>query len=188
MATGIKDKVAIIGMGCTKFGERWDMGAEELMVEAETLIDQTLQTIRDISFNLSPHLLQNYGLVVALESFIAKVKGLGNIDFHFNANGLWGRIKDESEVILYRALTECINNTLKYARAQNVYIDFCVNDGVLCVTYRDDGIGFDPDEVLNRKAGMGLFNMQSRLKAVNGTVRFKSELGKGCYIELEITV
>ena len=34
MAKGIKDKVAIIGMGCTKFGERWDMGAEELMVEA----------------------------------------------------------------------------------------------------------------------------------------------------------
>ena len=34
MATGIKDKVAIIGMGCTRFGERWDMGAEELMVEA----------------------------------------------------------------------------------------------------------------------------------------------------------
>ena len=36
MATGIKDKVAIIGMGCTRFGERWDMGAEELMVEAFT--------------------------------------------------------------------------------------------------------------------------------------------------------
>ena len=34
MATGIKDKVAIIGMGCTRFGERWDMGGEELMVEA----------------------------------------------------------------------------------------------------------------------------------------------------------
>ena len=34
MATGIKDKIAIIGMGCTKFGERWDAGAEELMVEA----------------------------------------------------------------------------------------------------------------------------------------------------------
>jgi acetyl-CoA C-acetyltransferase len=34
MATGIKDKVAIIGMGCTRFGERWDVGAEELMVEA----------------------------------------------------------------------------------------------------------------------------------------------------------
>jgi len=34
MATGIKDKVAIIGMGCTKFGERWDVGAEELIVEA----------------------------------------------------------------------------------------------------------------------------------------------------------
>ena len=34
MATGIRDKVAILGMGCTRFGERWDMGAEELMVEA----------------------------------------------------------------------------------------------------------------------------------------------------------
>jgi acetyl-CoA C-acetyltransferase len=45
MATGIKDKVAIIGMGCTKFGERWDMGAEELMVEAfeECLADSGLE-------------------------------------------------------------------------------------------------------------------------------------------------
>ena len=36
MATGIRDKVAIIGMGCSKFGERWDMGSEDLMVEAYT--------------------------------------------------------------------------------------------------------------------------------------------------------
>ena len=40
MATGIKDKVAILGMGCTKFGERWDMGAEELIVEAFILLGQ----------------------------------------------------------------------------------------------------------------------------------------------------
>ena len=46
MATGIKDKVAILGMGCSKFGERWDMGAEELMVEAylEALQDAGIET------------------------------------------------------------------------------------------------------------------------------------------------
>jgi PAS domain S-box-containing protein len=161
---------------------------EELMADAETLIDQTLQTIRDISFNLSPHLLQNYGLIIALESFIGKVKGVGNINFHFNPNGLYGRIGEEKELIMYRALTECINNTLKYANAQNVYIDFLINDGLLCVCYRDDGIGFDADEVLERKTGMGLFNLQSRLMAINGNVRFKSETGKGCHIELELTI
>jgi PAS domain S-box-containing protein len=161
---------------------------QELMADAETLIDQTLQTIRDISFNLSPHLLQNYGLVVAVESFIGKVKGVGSINFHFNPNGLTGRLNEESEVILYRALTECINNTLKYAQAHNVFIDFIVNDGVLCVSYRDDGIGFDASEVLNRKTGMGLFNMQSRLKAINGKVSFKSEKGKGCHIDLELNI
>ena len=50
MATGIKDKVAIIGMGCTRFGERWDVGAEELMVEAFTeCIQETRESIvRDI--------------------------------------------------------------------------------------------------------------------------------------------
>src|SRR5258708_8545745 len=46
MATGIKDKVAILGMGCSKFGERWDSGAEELMVEAylEALKDAGVET------------------------------------------------------------------------------------------------------------------------------------------------
>ena len=48
MATGIKDKVAIIGMGCTRFGERWDVGAEELMVEAfeECLADSGISPER----------------------------------------------------------------------------------------------------------------------------------------------
>ena len=47
MATGIKDKVAIIGMGCTRFGERWDMGAEELMVEASDRAGLMVQAHRD---------------------------------------------------------------------------------------------------------------------------------------------
>jgi len=47
MARGIKDKVAILGMGCSKFGERWDSGAEELMVEAyvEALAAQSIQLV-----------------------------------------------------------------------------------------------------------------------------------------------
>jgi len=161
---------------------------EELMNDAQVLIDQTLQTIRDISFNLSPHLLQNYGLVVGLESFIGKVSGGNNPAFQFNANGMKERLGEENEVIMYRALTECINNTLKYANAKNVNIDFALQDNLFCAIYKDDGIGFDAEKVLARKTGMGLFNMQSRLKAVNGKVRFKSSEGNGCHIELEITI
>jgi len=63
MATGIKDKVAILGMGCTRFGERWDMGAEELMVEAfeECLADTGLER-KDIQAAWLGHCLEEVGM------------------------------------------------------------------------------------------------------------------------------
>ena len=63
MATGIKDKVAILGMGCTRFGERWDMGAEELMVEAfqECLADAGIER-KDIQAAWLGHCLEEVGM------------------------------------------------------------------------------------------------------------------------------
>jgi PAS domain S-box-containing protein len=81
---------------------------DELLADAEHLVNQAHQTVKEISFNLSPHILQNYGLIAAIEVFASKVVEMKNIKINIFANGFNKRLDEEMEIILYRSLTECV--------------------------------------------------------------------------------
>jgi signal transduction histidine kinase len=93
-----------------------------------------------------------------------------------------------TETILYRILCECINNTLKHAQADNIDINIeKVNDSLM-VFYSDNGKGFDVEERLQDKKGIGLMSMQSRLKSINGQINFFSTQGKGTDIIIKVKI
>ena len=157
----------------------------EILTDIEKLINDASQTIREISFNLSPHILNNFGLIEALKTFIEKIQLSKNIDIDIT-NTLTNRIDITTETVLYRIICECINNTIKHANASKIIIRIHKLDKKLRISYLDNGIGFDLEKALAKRAGTGLFNMESRLQSINGTWVIKSLPEQGTKIIITI--
>jgi len=155
--------------------------------DVEALLDEASQSIRDISFKLSPHILQNFGLVEALKSYGKRIATSNSFSIEINAEEI-PRIDDLTETTIYRVICECINNTLKHAGAKKISIVIEKVDEVLFVFYSDDGKGFDVERKLQNKDGIGLLNMKSRLKSINGNINFLSSVDKGTDIFIKINL
>jgi len=151
---------------------------EEIISKAEDILEEALATVKEISNKLSPHLLTNYGLTSAIQSFVDKLDETSAIKIKFVSNAS-RRLDIEIEASLYRAIIECINNTLKYARAENIYISLNESARELHLQYKDDGAGFDIIETLSLHKGLGLLNLQNRIQTIGGKITMVSKPGKG---------
>ena len=160
---------------------------QEIIFKAEEILEETLITVKEISNKLSPHLLTNHGLVSAIQSFLNKLEETSaiNITFEHRVNG---RLDSEIEAAIYLAVIECINNTIKYAEAKNITINLSDLDNQLQLQYRDDGIGFNLNEALAVKKGLGLFNLQNRIQNIGGIITLQSEPGKGVDYQIIVDI
>ncbi|MCD6111964.1 MAG: PAS domain S-box protein, partial [Bacteroidales bacterium] len=160
------------------------------MVEyTNELIDETISNIRTISNNLTPRIIKDYGLMKAIDAFSKKVNKTNKININYTYKGIDDKVNFEVQLILFRVVTELINNTIKHANAKNIDIFLVRNDNNIFLSYTDDGIGFNIKETINNKeTGMGLKNIISRVKSINGTCIFKSEKNKGFKLSIDITI
>jgi PAS domain S-box-containing protein len=159
----------------------------EMLKQTNELINDAIASTKAISNNLSPHLIMDYGLVKAVEAFCKKVNLAQKTHINFESSVGTGRFDQTIEIVLYRVITELINNTLKHANASKIEIYLEMIDRVLQLTYLDDGVGFDKDKAMGDDAGgMGLKNIVSRLRSINGNYRLHSRPGAGFLVVVEI--
>lgn len=158
---------------------------EEIIHKAEDVLEEALTTVKEISNKLSPHLLINYGINSAIQNFVNKLLDSSGIQIGFESN-LNRRLSDEIEATIYRAVIECMNNTLKYANANNITIVLIDSEKQLLLMYKDDGIGFNLKETLAQKKGLGLFNLSNRIHSIGGKILMHSSPGKG--VNYQITI
>ena len=160
---------------------------QEIILKAEEILEETLIAVKEISNKLSPHLLTNYGLVSAIQSFINKMEESSAIRINFEHN-INGRFDNEIEAALYRAVIECINNTVKYGHAKNITVDLTQSESQLELKYSDDGIGFDLNKMIAIKKGLGLFNLQNRIQNIGGNITLNSQPGKGVNYKILVSI
>jgi signal transduction histidine kinase len=150
-------------------------------------VDEAILTAQEISNNMSPHVLRNFGLNGAIESFYQKINKTYPTVFYFSSN-LKERIDEDIETILYRIMVELIHNTIKHACATEVTIKLLVDADSITLTYADDGKGFDVEKTLEENTGMGLSNIYSRVKSINGKIKIQSIENKGVNIFVKINL
>lgn len=159
---------------------------EKITANARQVVDEAIDAVREISANLSPHVLDNFGLTTAINSFINKLKLVKTIDVVFETKLEKERFNYNIEVIVYRVVCELINNTLKHADAGAINIEISKNNNMLLLKYKDNGKGFDESLNMEGSYGMGFDNMVNRLKSVNGIIEFDSNPGEGMTALVEI--
>lgn len=157
-----------------------------IIENTEQNIDEAILAIKEISNNLSPHILKNYGLMKAIETFISRFNKNEDIDILLKSDLEQNRFNYTTEIILYRIVCELITNTMKHAKASQINIDLFIKNNRLELNYFDNGIGFDREKVQNQSSGLGLSNIYSRIKSLNGSIEIFSLPDEG--INLKITL
>ena len=159
----------------------------EFLNYTSELIDDAIKNTRMIASNLMPGVLNDYGLVNALDTFCGKLKKTGAINVEVRSD-----LKDKKypaviEITLYRVVLELINNALKHAKANNIIVEISELDKNIIVKYNDDGKGFDFEKTKNDPLkGLGLNNIINRINSINGKCVFKSAEGKGTTVYIDV--
>ena len=154
----------------------------------KSTIEEAIKGVSEISHNISPHVLTNYGFYAALKQFIHRITltNVVNIDFDCAHEK---QLAPNTGIILYRAITELINNSIRHSQCKNIVILLNHVDGLMQVEYSDDGAGFDVASVVNSPvSGSGVQNIINRIKVLKGIVEMESAEGKGMKALLKIPV
>ena len=141
------------------------------------ILTAVIRSLREISNNLSPHVLNDFGLARGVQNFIDKSAAMHDVKIRFTTNLRSERFDTDVEVILYRVICELINNSLKHAACSSINLSLSQNGTELALDYTDDGRGFNPQAMMD--CGMGLSNISSRINSLGGVFDIASAKGRG---------
>ncbi len=150
------------------------------------VIDEAIRSLREISNNLSPHVLNNFGLARGIQNFIDKSCAMHSTAIEFKTNLRTERFDSNIEVILYRVVCELINNSLKHSGCSRIELALILCGDVLQLDFSDNGRGFSPREMMD--CGMGLSNINSRIGSLNGSFDIESRDGEGMHAHVKVNI
>lgn len=161
----------------------------ETTAELRVLAAQALENIRHLAMDLRPSLLDDLGLVAAIQRYAQEYSKKMSINVDSHISGLdEQRLPPEVESTVYRIVQEALTNITKHAKASNVSVVLRYRDSLLVAIVEDDGKGFDVDQVLASatEKTLGLFGMYERASLVGGKLTIESQSGAGTTVFLEI--
>lgn len=164
------------------------MSAEQLEKYrvAMQLLDEASAELRNISHNIMPATLSKLGLVAALRNLISNISSHAVIQVDFLAHDFTERLDEKTEMSIYRIVLELINNIVKHAKASKVTIQLIRYPDYINLSAEDNGEGFDYDNELQAKKGIGLGNILSRVDYMGGKINVDTAPGRGTTVIIDI--
>jgi signal transduction histidine kinase len=120
-----------------------DPAGREVLLNTNHLVNEAIGTIKEISNNLSPHVLTNFGLSSAISAFTTKINLTKAIEIDFHTNMEKRRIDSDKEVVIYRAVCELINNSIQHSGASKIEIELNKHEKIVTLQFNDNGRGFE---------------------------------------------
>ncbi|MES2606335.1 MAG: ATP-binding protein [Pseudomonadota bacterium] len=149
-------------------------------------LDEVREQIRRLSHELRPLILDQLGVVPALNFLASGVMKRSNLNVTIKGD-TGGRLSQAIEVVLYRSVQEALNNVVRHAKASKAEIRLWVEDELVHCTVRDDGIGFEvPEERKRMFKGLGLIGIHERIAALHGECKINSKPGEGTELQVVI--
>lgn len=152
--------------------------------QARQIIDDTIQLIRNISHSLMPPTLKNFGLESAVNDLFQKISGSGAINASSRFHEYKERLKPEKELIIFRVIQELVNNILKHSNSSFIHLTQNVHGDRFYLRIHHDGRGIvqtDFEKLNKSNIGLGLKNITSRLRVVQGSINFEKDISQTYY-------
>ncbi len=143
---------------------------------AKQIIDDAIQLIRNISHSMMPPTLKNFGLESAMSDLFQKINGSGSLNASVRFHDYRTRLKLEQELLIFRIIQELVNNIIKHSHAGFIHLTQNANATNSYLRLHHDGQGIIQTEFerLNHvSTGLGLKNIASRIKVLNGRIFFE---------------
>ena len=157
---------------------------------AKQIIDDAIQLIRNISHSMMPPTLKNFGLESALSDLFQKINGSGTLNASVRFHDYRTRLKLEQELLIFRIMQELINNIIKHSSAGFIHLTQNANGTHSYFRLHHDGQGIvqtEFDRLNHVSTGLGLKNIASRMKVLNGRIFFEIDPSHTYYkVTLEI--
>jgi signal transduction histidine kinase len=178
---GLGPILSTVKMSLSSLGNRIsDSSGIVILNNTNHLVNEAINTIKDISNNLSPHVLSNFGLTSAISAFTTKINQTKAIEIDFKSNMENMRLENDKEVVIYRAVCELINNSIRHSGASRIEIELNKHEKIVTLQFYDNGRGFETSKLnAEDNEGMGLSNIETRVKTVEGVFVLESTPGKG---------
>ncbi|MDR6882099.1 ATP-binding protein [Bacillus sp. 3255] len=160
-------------------------------------LDLVNESLRQSCFELHPHLLQNIGLIQTIQATLDLDIGLNEYETHFQYDevSIIERLDMDMKKHLFRIFQELMHNAKKHAQAAQVIIKLAVIEKYVILSYKDNGVGLDPQALARDKrlhaianSGLGLEQMKSRVLHLNGHMDLQSEKGNGLELTIRIPI
>ena len=169
-------------------GKIKDPAGLEILQNTNHVVNEAINTIKEVSNNLSPHILTNFGLSSAISAFTAKINQTRALQIDYKSNMDNRRLDNDKEVVIYRAVCELINNSILHSGASHIDVELNKHEKFVTLQFSDNGRGFDTS-MLGKEdnKGMGLSNIETRVKSIDGVFILESNPGKGTSALIKVT-
>ena len=152
--------------------------------QARQIIDDTIQLIRNISHDLMPPTLKNFGLESAINDLFQKISGSGTVNASQRFHDYKDRLKPEKELLVFRIIQELINNILKHSNSSFIHLTQNVHGDKFYLRIHHDGRGIvqsDFEKLNKSNIGLGLKNIGSRIRLLQGEILFEKDISQTYY-------
>lgn len=159
--------------------------------ELQSQVVNTLEEIHNVVYELRPTVLDDLGLIAAVQWQIENHLAISGVETHFETVGQERRLPQEIETAVFRLIQEASNNIIMHANAETASITLDFRSDRLLVLIEDDGKGFNVQEIMSmreRGSGLGLLGMKERVEFLGGTIDIKSGPGTGTQLSISIPI
>jgi signal transduction histidine kinase len=163
--------------------------AEEKLMNIRQTLDSVTQDLRNLSHHLIPRLLEEFGLFSAFSNLVTRLNNSikSKVEFYSNI-GTEIRFDRDLELNLYRCGQELLQNAVKHAKASEILVQLIKHDHSIVLMVEDDGIGFEKAENKMEIFGIGLTNIETRVRTLNGDFFIESSENKGTTASIELSL
>lgn len=150
----------------------------EGLQQTKKLIDNTIDSVRRISRDLMPSTLEKLGVSQTIHEMCDQYVAESGLLIQFKQQGKEVHFEKSMEVMVFRIIQELVNNAIQHAKCSVIQVSLNWSNTLL-ISVEDDGIGFSFKEKKHASGGIGLFNMQNRVKMLSASLEYEADRAKG---------
>lgn len=158
--------------------------------EQKKMLDDTISNVRMISRDLMPSTLEKFGLTNALKELCDRFQTTSLLPVNFQEEGDFDDLTPRTQLMLFRIAQELVSNAVKHSQAGQIDVSLMRSDKLELIV-EDNGIGFDAEEKRSSRksgVGLGLFNIENRIRLLSGKVEFDRDRVKGSKVIITMPV
>jgi len=176
--------LSTIRVGLTSISRQIDH--PEIINQPKQMLDETINTVRNISLDLMPPTLERFGLSFAIKELCERLNVSANVPVMYHEGEQVRNLPGSTQLMIYRVAQELINNAVKHSNASAINVTVSGTNRFELIV-EDNGSGFDVDSVRQhsgKRTGLGLYNIENRARVLNATLQIEASKKKGSRITM----